>query len=175
MYVLSCVRLLVTPWTVAHQAPLSVELPRQEHWSGYHFLLQGIFPTHGSNRRSLCLQHWQADPLPLHHHLVDYYYFCCYFHSLNITFFLLDDILKLFGMCRHVRVNWESAVQEYECSTFMTEIGRPFPGTGLSGSKGACRPTAPRLDRVRPGTQCPWRPTVSQRRALMEPGRPRPS
>ena len=51
-------------------------------------------------------------------------------------------------------------MQEYECSTFMTEIGRPFPGTGLSGSKGACRPTAPGLDRVRPGTQCPRHPTV---------------
>ena len=23
----------VTPWTVAHQAPLSVEFPRQEYWS----------------------------------------------------------------------------------------------------------------------------------------------
>ena len=22
-----------TPWTVAHQAPLSMEFPRQEHWS----------------------------------------------------------------------------------------------------------------------------------------------
>ena len=25
----------MTPWTVAHQAPLSVELPRQEYWSGF--------------------------------------------------------------------------------------------------------------------------------------------
>ena len=31
--------------TVACQAPLSMELPRQEYWSGCHFLLQGIFPT----------------------------------------------------------------------------------------------------------------------------------
>ena len=29
--VLSCVRLLATPWTVAHQAPLSMEFPRQEY------------------------------------------------------------------------------------------------------------------------------------------------
>ena len=27
-------RTLVTPWTVAHQAPLSMEFSRQEHWSG---------------------------------------------------------------------------------------------------------------------------------------------
>ena len=32
----------------------------------YHFLLQGIFPIHGSNPHLLCLPHWQADSLPLH-------------------------------------------------------------------------------------------------------------
>ena len=31
--VLSRVRLFVTPWTVAHQAPLSMWLSRQEYWS----------------------------------------------------------------------------------------------------------------------------------------------
>ena len=31
---------------------------------GCHFLLQGIFPTQGSN---LCLLHWQVGSLPLHH------------------------------------------------------------------------------------------------------------
>ena len=25
---------LATPWTAAHQAPLSMGFPRQEHWSG---------------------------------------------------------------------------------------------------------------------------------------------
>ena len=30
-----------------------------------HFLLQGIFPTQGSNPRLLCLLHWQAGSLPL--------------------------------------------------------------------------------------------------------------
>ena len=29
----SCVRLFVTPWTVAHQASLSMEFSRQEYWS----------------------------------------------------------------------------------------------------------------------------------------------
>ena len=37
-------------------------LSRQEHWSGHHGLLQGIFPSQGSNPR---LQHWQAGSLPL--------------------------------------------------------------------------------------------------------------
>ena len=31
---LSCVRLLVTPWTAAYQAPLSMGFSRQEYWSG---------------------------------------------------------------------------------------------------------------------------------------------
>ena len=30
---LNCVQLLATPWTVACQAPLSMEFPSQEHWS----------------------------------------------------------------------------------------------------------------------------------------------
>ena len=31
---LSCVRLLATPWTAAHQAPASMGFSRQEYWSG---------------------------------------------------------------------------------------------------------------------------------------------
>ena len=34
---LSCVQLLVTQWTAAHQAPLSVGFSRQEYWSGLPF------------------------------------------------------------------------------------------------------------------------------------------
>ena len=33
---LSRVRLLATPWTAAHQAPLSMGFSRQEYWSGVH-------------------------------------------------------------------------------------------------------------------------------------------
>ena len=55
-----------TPWTVARQAPLSMEFSRQEilEW-GCHFLLQGIFPTQGSNLNSQHLLQWQADSSPL--------------------------------------------------------------------------------------------------------------
>ena len=34
---LSHVQLFVTPWTVAYQAPLSMEFSRQEYWSGLPF------------------------------------------------------------------------------------------------------------------------------------------
>ena len=60
---LSHVQLFVTPWTVAHQAPLSMGLPQQEYWNGLHFLPQSIFPTQGSNLRLLRLLHWQAGSL----------------------------------------------------------------------------------------------------------------
>ena len=33
-YMLSCVQPCVTPWTVAHQAPLSMGFSSQEYWSG---------------------------------------------------------------------------------------------------------------------------------------------
>ena len=46
---LSHVQLFVTPWTVACQDPLSMRFSMQEYWSGFHFLLQGIFLTQGSN------------------------------------------------------------------------------------------------------------------------------
>ena len=46
----SRVRLFVTPWIVAHQAPLSMGFSRQECWSGLPLFLQGIFPDPGIER-----------------------------------------------------------------------------------------------------------------------------
>ena len=44
----SRVLLFVIPWTVAGQAPLSMEFLRQEYWSGLSFPSLGIIPTKGS-------------------------------------------------------------------------------------------------------------------------------
>ena len=63
---LSHVRLFVTLWTIAHQAPLSVGLSQQEYWR-CHFVFQGIFSTQESNLCLLQLLHWQGDSLPLSH------------------------------------------------------------------------------------------------------------
>ena len=38
---------LATPWTVAHQAPLSMRFPRQEYWSGLPFPSGGDHPNPG--------------------------------------------------------------------------------------------------------------------------------
>ena len=45
--VLSHVQLFATPWTVACQVPLSVELSRQEYWSGLPFPTLGDLPNPG--------------------------------------------------------------------------------------------------------------------------------
>ena len=41
---LSLVRLFVIPWTIVHQAPLSMEFSRQEYWSGLPFPTLGYLP-----------------------------------------------------------------------------------------------------------------------------------
>ena len=53
-----CVWLFATPWTVAHQAPPSLEFSRQYYWSGLPFPSPGDLS--GIKPRSLALQ---ADPL----------------------------------------------------------------------------------------------------------------
>ena len=60
---LSCVRLFVTPRTVARQTPVSS--PDKNTGVGCHAPLQVIFQTQGSNPHLLHLRDWQLDPLPL--------------------------------------------------------------------------------------------------------------
>ena len=59
----SHVRLLVTPRTVARQAPLSMGFPRQEHWSGLPCLSPGHLPDPGIEPGLSCLRHWQGGSL----------------------------------------------------------------------------------------------------------------
>ena len=53
---LSRVRLFVTPWTVAHQAPPSMGFSRQEYWSGLPFPSPGDLPNPGIEPTSPPLQ-----------------------------------------------------------------------------------------------------------------------
>ena len=61
---LSRVQLFATPWTVAHQAPLSMGFTRQEYWSGLPFPSPGDLPEPGVEPRSLALK---ANSLPSEH------------------------------------------------------------------------------------------------------------
>ena len=58
---LSRVRLSVTPWPAAYQAPLSMEFSRQGYWSGLPFPSLGDLPDPGIEPWSLTLQ---GDTLP---------------------------------------------------------------------------------------------------------------
>ena len=51
----------VIPWTVAHQAPLSMEFSRHKYWSGLPFPSSGDLPNPGLEPGSPALQ---ADSLP---------------------------------------------------------------------------------------------------------------
>ena len=53
---LSRVQLFAIPWTVAHQAPLSVGFSRQKYWSGLPFPSPGGLPDPGIEPRSPALQ-----------------------------------------------------------------------------------------------------------------------
>ena len=53
---LSCIRIFANPWTVAHQAPLSMGFSRQEYWSGLPFPSPENFPDPGIESRSPALQ-----------------------------------------------------------------------------------------------------------------------
>ena len=57
----SCVWLLVTPWTIAQQAPLSMEFSKQEYLSGLPFPSLRDLPNPGIEPGSPALQ---ADSLP---------------------------------------------------------------------------------------------------------------
>ena len=48
------IQLFVTPWTIVHQAPLSMGFPKQEYWSGLPFPSPRNLLTQGWNQ---CLLH----------------------------------------------------------------------------------------------------------------------
>ena len=60
----SHVQFFATPWTVAHQAPLSMGFPRQEYWSGLSFPSPRDPPNPGIEPMSPALQ---VDSLLLSH------------------------------------------------------------------------------------------------------------
>ena len=61
-YSLSHVLLFATPWTVSHQAPLSMKFSRKEYWSELPFPSPGDLPDPGVEPGSSALQ---ADCLPI--------------------------------------------------------------------------------------------------------------
>ena len=122
---------------------------RQEYWVGCHSLLQGIFPTQGSNLRLL---HWKADSLPLVQPGMFYYTTNndCWSLIIYLTCFYLLWITICDGKRWFVLITWrvdwtpmpKSVGQDY---------GWPEGGMATAGW-GQC------LDEViQPSRLCPWR------------------
>ena len=66
--------LFVTPWTVTHQAPLSMGFSRQGHWSGLPFPTLGDLVDPGIKP---CVLHLKVDSLPLSHQRSPIFLVCC--------------------------------------------------------------------------------------------------
>ena len=90
---------LATPWTIAHQAPLSVKFSRQEYWSGLPFSSPADLPDPDIEPGSPALQ---ADALPsellgkpwtpwLHGHL-ERVHNTCPFVPLSTVFLLFNCV-----------------------------------------------------------------------------------
>ena len=63
---LNIVLLFVTPWSITHQAPLSLRFSRQKYWSGLPFPSRGDLLNPGIELPHPHLLHWQADSLLSH-------------------------------------------------------------------------------------------------------------
>ena len=63
----TCSLVSATPWTIAHQGPLSLEFSRPESWSGLPFPPPGDLPDPGIQPRSPASPALQVDSLSLSH------------------------------------------------------------------------------------------------------------
>ena len=92
---LSCVWLFVTPWTVAHQAPLPIGFSRQEYWSRLPFPFPGDLPNPETEPRCPALQsHSLPYELPGKTRFNEIYYYTPDFISffLHFLIWLLENV-----------------------------------------------------------------------------------
>ena len=119
----------VTPWTVAHQAPLSIGFSRQKYWKGLPCPLPGDLPDPETKPVSHSFLHWQAISLPLAPPGKPSF-------NLNYSLYRHHYHTQLHWHLRLQYVNFEETIQ------FMTliinELRIPqcvFPAVGLLGHK----------------------------------------
>ena len=77
---------IATLWTVAHQTPLSMGFPRQEHWNGLPFPSTGDLPDPGIESKSPALASG---------------FFFCFFFSLQIFFIGKPCIAFIYCISNH--------------------------------------------------------------------------
>ena len=126
----------MTPWTIACQAPLSMELSRQEYWSGLPFPSPGDVPNPGIKPGSPALQ---ADSLPYihrhtHTHTHTYMLFWILFHYESGSCSVVSDFLQPHGLYRP----WNSPGQNTGMGSRSLLPGI-FPTQGLNPGLPHCR------------------------------------
>ena len=99
---LSRVRLFAIPWTVAPQAPLSMDISRQEYWSGLPFPSPGDLPNPGIEPWSLKLQPDSLAFEPPGNDSISFVLFCMDFPSsiLSESVLFSQYFLKTFTLCQ---------------------------------------------------------------------------
>ena len=125
---LSRVRLSATPWTIAHQAPLSMGFARQEYWSGLPFPSPGDRPNPGIDPRSPALRadaltseppgkHYTVFVLyflfPDSHQNFLHHFFLCFFVSLSLIYYFSSEFTKL--KCLHYHHFKSSSYLLFNC------------------------------------------------------------
>ena len=99
----SCVQLSVTPWTVARQAPVSMQFSRQEYGSGLPFPQPGNLPDMGTEPASpsspvLADRFFTTEPFGKPPHTVEFHLKQCFGNLVEDIWrkgYLETDFLKL--------------------------------------------------------------------------------
>ena len=97
---LSRVWLFVTLWTVAYQAPQSMEFSRQEYWSGLPFPSPGDLPNPGIKPGSPALQADALPSEPVFNILDD-----SYSNNKNVCYFPIFSLFFFSGFWQHMLEN----------------------------------------------------------------------
>ena len=120
----SCIRLFTTPWTLTHQAPLSMDFPGKNIGVGCPFLLQGIFPTQGWNPGLLhCQEDSLPGELPGKLSLTEYWRFFL-FPFFFFKFYFIFKLYNIVLVLPNIKMNLP---QVYMCSPSWTLLPPPSP------------------------------------------------
>ena len=116
---------LLCPWN----------FPGKNTGVGCHVLLQGIFPTQGSNLQFLCLQHWQVDFfLPPSHRLV-----CLSLNNwADINYARHETLVLQQDTVLVLKSSWFRSTERLETGGHMSSWERHlihFPGSGKNFQK----------------------------------------
>ena len=113
-----CVELcptLVTPWTVALQAPLSTEFSKQEFWSGLPFPNPGDFPNSGIELIAPALKSGFFTTEPAGRSTLKYRHYLDYVF-LRVSFGTYVILKYLSILCQ--LLNWHAVVQNIPLLSF---------------------------------------------------------